>query len=130
MEPVVSLDLDIVIIANALEGLLAAAGNIFKIEKFAHIYNLSSPRSDLRVQLQIDSRYQEFIPRSSVKKVIGYEMKVTSLQDVLRGKIWAYSDEQRRGSKRQKDLADIFRIVETYPDLENNLPESIRNKLY
>lgn len=57
---------------------------------------------------------------------MGYEMKVAALQDVLRGKIWAYSDDQRRKSKRQKDLADIFRLVEAYPHLMDLLPESIR----
>ena len=54
-------------------------------------------------------------------------MKVASLEDVLQSKIWAYSDEERRKSKRQKDLADIFRLVESYPDLKELLPESIRN---
>lgn len=129
VEPVVSLDLDIVVIASALENLVAYVKKSFKVEKFTHSYNLSSPKSDLRIQLQIDSRYQEFIPRSSLKKVMGYKMKIASLEDILQGKIWAYSDEQRRGSKRQKDLADIFRILESYPKLKNKLPESIKRKL-
>jgi len=129
VEPVVSLDLDIVIIASALEDLVAAAGKGFKVEKFTHSYNISSPKSDLRIQIQTDPRYQEFILRSLVREVMGYEMKVASLEDILRGKIWAYSDEQRRGSKRQKDLADIFRIVESYPKLKNKLPLSIKDKL-
>jgi hypothetical protein len=42
------------------------------------------------------------------------------------GKIWAYFDEQRRKSKRQKDLADIFRLVESYPHLKDLLPESLK----
>ena len=129
VEPVVSLDLDIVIVASALEDLVAAAGKGFKVEKFTHSYNISSPKSDLRIQIQTDPRYQEFILRSLVREVMGYEMKVASLEDILRGKIWAYSDEQRRGSKRQKDLADIFRIVESYPKLKNKLPLSIKDKL-
>ena len=129
VDPVVSLDLDIVIVASALKNLIVVAEKSFKGEKFAHSYNLSSPKSDLRIQMQTDSRYQEFIPRSLIKEVMGYRMKVASLEDVLQGKIWAYSDEQRRGSKRQKDLADIFRIVETYPEFKNKLPESIKNKL-
>ena len=53
-------------------------------------------------------------------------MKVAAVEDVLQGKIWAYLDEQRRKSKRQKDLADIFRLVEAYPNLKDLLPESIR----
>jgi adenylosuccinate synthase len=56
-------------------------------------------------------------------------MSVASLQDVLRGKGWAYSDETRRRSKRQKDLADILRLVETYPELARELPPNIAAEL-
>jgi hypothetical protein len=34
------------------------------------------------------------------------------VEDVLQGKVWAVQDSSRRGSKRQKDLADIARILE------------------
>ena len=53
-------------------------------------------------------------------------MKVANLKDILIGKIWAYSDKKRRASKRQKDLADIFRIIEKYPRLKSQLPKSIK----
>ena len=56
-------------------------------------------------------------------------MKVASAEDVLQGKIWAYSDEQRRKSKRQKDLADIVRILEIYPSLSDLLPLSIKKRI-
>jgi hypothetical protein len=85
-----------------------------------------STGSDLRVQLQKDPRYQEFISRAQVHTVLGYEMSVARLEDVLAGKLWAYSDETRRGSKRQKDLADIMRLVETHPELRGLLPDRIR----
>jgi hypothetical protein len=127
VEPVVSLDLDIVVVAKAIETLLNAAGKMFNIEKFPHSFNFTSAKSDLRIQLQTDPRYQSFIPRSSIKEVMGYKMKVAALEDVFQGKVWAYSDEQRRKSKRQKDLADIFRLVEAYPHLKNLLPESLKN---
>ena len=129
VEPVVSLDLDLVVVATATEKLTNAATKFFKVEKFPHSFNLSSPKSDLRIQLQIYPRYQAFIPRSSVKEIMGYSMKVATLEDVLQGKIWAYTDEQRRMSKRQKDLADIFRFVEAYPHVKDILPETIKNKL-
>ena len=83
----------------------------------------------LRIQLQTDSRYQAFINAVEEKEVLGYRMKVASIEDVLRGKIWAYLDKERRKSKRQKDLADIFRIVEKYPQLEEKLPKKIREEL-
>jgi hypothetical protein len=126
-DPVVSLDLDIVVVARHLEELCAkAVESGFQIERFEHSINLSSPKSDLRIQLQTDVRYQDFISRSQRKHVLGYEMMVATLEDVLKGKLWAYLDQTRRKSKRQKDLADITRLVETYPDLLTLLPESVR----
>jgi hypothetical protein len=56
-------------------------------------------------------------------------MKVASIEDVLQGKIWAYLDEQRRKSKRQKDLADIVRLIEEYPSLAERLPESVKKRI-
>jgi hypothetical protein len=128
VEPVVSLDLDLVVVTGAIEILLKAAERSFHIEESPHSVNLTSTKSDLRIQLQIDLRYQAFIARSSAKAVMGYQMRVAAVEDVLQGKIWAYSDEQRRKSKRQKDLADIFRLVESYPHLKDLLPESIRSE--
>ncbi|MDP2922603.1 MAG: hypothetical protein Q8O30_02625 [Candidatus Omnitrophota bacterium] len=128
VEPVVSLDLDIVIVAEALEDLIKAVKKIFKIERFTHSVNLGTKDSDLRIQIQTDARYQDFIPRAHTKEVVGYKMKVASLPDILQGKIWAYSDEKRRKSKRQKDLADIFRIIEKYPRLKTKIPQTIKDK--
>ncbi len=125
-EPVVSLDLDIVVATDDIETTCNAVETHFRIERFAHSINLSSSKSDLRIQLQMDPRYQDFIARAKNHSVLGYEMKVASVEDVLRGKVWAYSDEQRRKSKRQKDLADIFRLIEEYPYLSDQLPVSIR----
>ena len=127
VEPVVSLDLDIVVAINAIDKLSKAAEEMFTIKEFSHSLNLQSPKSDLRIQLQTHLHYQSFIDRAKSKKVMGYGMKVAVLEDVLQGKVWAYSDEQRRKSRRQKDLADIFRLIEAYPSLKDSLPDSIRN---
>ena len=126
VEPVVSLDLDIVIVTESIEPLLKKVKNKFKIERLPHRVNLKSAKSDLRIQIQTDPRYQDFIFKASMKEVMGYSMKVATEEDVLQGKIWAYSDEGRRRSKRQKDLADIFRLVEVYPRLKDLLPKSLR----
>ena len=126
VEPVVSLDLDIVVAADLLDALSSAAKGMFSIKQLPHSLNLKSSHSDLRIQLQTDPRYQAFTARATTQKVLGYEMKVAALEDVLQGKIWAYLDTSRRRSKRHKDLADIFRLVEAYPRLEELLPDSIR----
>jgi len=125
-EPVVSLDMDLVVIADSVDTIIQETKKDYAIKKFPHSLNLKSPLSDLRIQIQTDKRYQSFIANAIVRQVMGYEMKVASLEDVLQGKVWAYSDEQRRKSKRQKDLADIFRLTETYPHLKEQLPESLK----
>jgi hypothetical protein len=56
-------------------------------------------------------------------------MSVAILEDVLQGKVWAYMDQTRRRSKRQKDLADILRIIETYLQLGTKLPRSLQEEL-
>jgi len=129
-EPVVSLDLDIVVISGNIDKVCKMAeAKGLKIGRFENSINLTSPKSDLRIQLQTDARYQPFIDRARQKDILGYRMNVASLEDVLQGKIWAYSDEQRRKSKKQKDLADIMRLVEVHPDLEGRLPPSLRHLL-
>ncbi len=128
-EPVVSLDLDIVIAATDIESLCKAVAKHFKVERFPHSINLNSSESDLRIQLQTDLRYQAFIPNAKSKDILGYQLKVASVEDVLNGKVWAYSDKQRRMSKRQKDLADIVRLIEAYPQLTDHVPVEIRNRL-
>jgi hypothetical protein len=129
VEPVVSLDLDIVVVASQIDRVCAAAAAAgLKVEQLAHSVNLSSSRSDLRIQIRTDERYQAFISRAQPKTVLGYEMRVAAIEDVVQGKVWAYSDSTRRKSKRQKDLADIMRLVEAYPHLASRLPENIRKE--
>ena len=129
-EPVVSLDLDIVVAAENIDELCEAAiAKGLKVRKFEHSVNLTSPKSDLRIQLQTDSRYQEFIARSLEREILGYTMMTASMEDVLQGKIWAYQDKARRRSKRQKDLADIMRLIEVKPASANQLPPEIREGL-
>ncbi len=128
-EPVVSLDLDVVIALENKTKMLEAVKGRFAIETFEHSVNLTSKRSDVRIQIQTDPRYQEFIKRGSSKPVLGYTMKVAAIEDVLKGKIWAYQDDTRRRSKRQKDLADIFRLVEAHPRLKGAVPAEISDLL-
>lgn len=125
VEPLVSLDLDVVVAPEqigCLEPLLAAE---FAVTEFPHSLNVSDPGSSLRVQIQKDERYGAFVARSQVREVLGHEMRVASVEDVLRGKIWAASDPDRRESKRKKDLLDIARIVESFPNLRDRVPRAL-----
>ena len=125
-EPVVSLDLDVVVVSENIPKVSQAAqAKGFRVQPFEHSVNLSSAGSDLRIQLQTDARYQDFLATAEKRLVLGYELSVASLEDVLQGKLWAYADDTRRKSKRQKDLADILRLVETHPKLKARLPRQI-----
>lgn len=127
-EPVVSLDLDVVIVVEELRELLASLKK-YKVRKFSNSINVSSPYSDLRIQIQTDPRYQDFIKRAKLKDVLGYKLPVARIEDVLQGKIWAAQDETRRASKRQKDLADILRLVESKKSLVSLIPSSLKRRL-
>ena len=127
--PLVSLDLDLAVAVEQLplvESLLAAR---FRVTHFAHSLNVSAPNSNLRVQIQTDPVYGQMVAAAQEREVLGLPMPVAGLEDVLQGKIWAALDRERRPSKRQKDLADISRLLETYPRLRPLTPDEILQKL-
>jgi hypothetical protein len=128
-DPVVSLDLDLVIALDQLHEVKSWLRQDFVVESFEHSLNVSAPGSDLRVQVQTDSRYASFVDRATEKSVLGYHLPVARLEDVLQGKIWAVQDPTRRPSKRQKDLADIARLLEVYPHLRDRISSDILARL-
>jgi hypothetical protein len=97
----VSLDLDLVVAVEQLAEADALLRREFRVERFEHSLNVSEPGSDLRIHID----------------------------DVLQGKIWAVTDETRRRSKRQKDLADIARLLDAHPELRPHLPPDVLARL-
>jgi hypothetical protein len=128
-EPVVSLDLDLVVAADQLPRVDALVRDAFSVERFPHSLNVSQLGSDLRAQIQIDPRYASFVDRASPRDVLGLRLPVASVEDLLQGKIWAVMDDTRRPSKRQKDLADIARLLEVYPALRARVPVDVLARL-
>lgn len=114
-EPVVSLDLDLAVAVADLPKAVKLLG--------------AAKGSDLRVQLQKDPRYAAFVERATTRLVLGLDLPVAAAEDVLTGKVWAVQDPGRRASKRQKDLADIARLLEVRPDLRPLVPDSILSRL-
>ncbi|HEX9458197.1 MAG TPA: nucleotidyl transferase AbiEii/AbiGii toxin family protein [Thermoanaerobaculia bacterium] len=128
-EPLVSLDLDVAVAAEDLvlvERLLASR---FRVGRFEHSLHVSATDSQLRVQIQMDPRYFAFVPRAAPRQVLGVTLQVAAVEDVLQGKLWAFLDETRRGTKRQKDLADIGRLIEAYPHLRPRVPDDVFDRL-
>jgi predicted nucleotidyltransferase len=129
VEPLVSLDLDLAVAVESLDDLEKRLAEHFQVRRFPHSLNISLPASDLRVQIQTDERYRAFVDNASEAEVLGVKLPVARLEDVLQGKIWAALDPERRGSKRQKDLADIARLIERYPHLREKVPAEILERL-
>lgn len=128
-EPVVSLDLDLVVATADLAQVerIFAAG--FKVERYPHSLNLSRAGSNLRVQFQCDPRYEAFLEHARVGEVLGLQLPVARVEDILRGKVWAVLDPTRRASKRQKDLADIARLIEAHQHLRAQVPAQVLERL-
>ena len=121
-EPLVSLDLDLVVAVDQMDEAARLLESRFTVERFPHSLNIAAAGSNLRVQVQTDPRYFPFVDRAARRQVLGIELPVASVEDVLQGKIWAASDDTRRPTKRRKDLLDIERILDNYPHLRDRVP--------
>jgi hypothetical protein len=128
-EPVVTLDCDVVVVADRLPELEPRLAKEFRVERFEHSLNVFATGSDVRIQIQTDPRYQAFLSRAQMAPVLGRALPVARVEDVVRGKLWAYQDATRRRSKREKDRLDIIRLVETNPKLSVEIPAALRAEL-
>jgi hypothetical protein len=130
VEPVYTLDADLVVIASNLARLAAHLRDQgFEVEEHPHSVNALAPGSKLRIQFTTDDRYQAFVARSVEADVLGVRVKVACLEDVTRGKLWAYGDPRRRLSKRKKDELDLIRLAEAHPELSFEYPSELREQL-
>lgn len=130
VEPVYTVDADIVVVAQSLPAIrdeLAAAG--FRLEQFAHSLNAKKAPGKLNIQFTQDERYQSFVGRTKRRVVLGLSVPVADLKDIVQGKVWAWSDQQRRLSKRKKDELDLIRIAEAFPELRAEMPREIISQL-
>jgi hypothetical protein len=82
-------------------------------------------QSKLNVQSTTDPRYQSFLANATEREVLEARVPVASLEDIIRGKVWAWRDPARRLSKRKKDELDLVRIAEAYPQLRALIPNEI-----
>lgn len=126
-EPMVTRDVDFVVATPDVERATKALCDAgFSAQQFAWSVNFTS-KSSVSVQLSTEAAYQDFPSRAVAADVHGILMRVAALEDTLAGKILAYSDPERRQSKRIKDLADIVRLVEAHPRLWLELPGDLRD---
>jgi len=128
-QPMVTQDVDFVVASDSIERtvlLLEDAG--FRSEKFEWSINFRG-RSAVSIQLSTEDFYRDFSSRSVPADVHGILLRVASLEDTLKGKMKAWSESERRQSKRIKDLADIARLVEAHPQLWNLLTGELKQQI-
>lgn len=128
-EPMVTQDVDFVVTTEAVERTIAALQEAgFAAERFRWSVNFKG-RSKVNIQLSTEECYRDYPERSVAADVHGILLRVASLEDTLRGKMKAWSDPDRRQSKRIKDLADIARLIESHPDLWTLLSDDLKTRL-
>ena len=129
VEPLLGRDLDVVIALDQFVEAERLLRGTFTVESLPQSLNVTMPGSDLRVQIQTDPRCAPFVDRAESRDVLGVRLPVARLQDVLQGKVWAVTDPTRPPSKRQKDLADIARLLEARPTLRQHVPPEVLSML-
>src|SRR4030088_2901181 len=88
VEPVYTLDADLVVIASSLckvSAYLEEQG--FRTEEHPHSVNALAPGSELRIQFTTDARYQAFLDRCVERVVLGVPVRVACLEDITQGKL-------------------------------------------
>jgi hypothetical protein len=127
-DPVVTQDLDIVL-ATADLGRARELLNEFRIEEFEDSVNVYDPGSKLQVQVQKDPELGDLLERAERREVLDLVLPVAAPEDLIRFKVAAALEPTRRASKRQKDLADISRLIEMFPNPRAGLPQEVRRRL-
>ena len=70
-----------------------------------------------------------FLGSATECEVLEISVPVASLENIIRGKVWAWQDATRRLSKRKKDELDLIRLGESFPQLRALLPREIAAQL-
>lgn len=126
VEPIYTIDADVVIVAANLAAIqeeLTASG--FRLKVFPHSINATKAASKLSLQFTTAERYQPFLERAQPGEVLGCDVPVASLPDLIQGKVWAWSEPTRRPTKRKKDELDLMRLAEAFPDQRAIVPAEI-----
>jgi len=128
-QPMVTQDVDIVVASDSIKRtvvLLEEAG--FSSKRFEWSINFKG-HSTVSIQLSTEDFYRDFPSRAVPADVHGILLRVASLEDTLKGKMKAWSEPERRQSKRIKDLADIARLVEAHPRLWDLLTDDLKQQV-
>ncbi len=130
-------DLDLVVISTELEPILAdLRAADFRIKEFPFSINAQrragrteTSANMLMVQFTRPDRYQPFVERAVLRQIFGIDVPVAALEDLMQGKLWAWSDPTRRAGKHLKDGSDLVRLAEAHPEVFPMLPSVLREEI-
>lgn len=130
-------DLDLVVIATDLEPILTdLRAADFRIKEFPFSINAQrragrteTSANMLMVQFTKPDRYQSFVERAVLRTVLGIDVPVAALEDLVQGKLWAWNDPTRRAGKHLKDGSDLVRLAEAHPEVFPMLPLVLREEI-
>jgi len=98
-----------------------------KVKDNRYDMSIFVPNSQLIIHITTDERYKNFGKDAKEHMLFDeFKVKVASLENLIQAKTWCLEDSCRKASKQFKDQADLCRIGENYPELQNLLPKEIR----
>lgn len=125
-DPMVTQDVDFVVQTDQNEktiAVLEAAG--FSVKKRPFWVDFKG-HSKVNIQLSMEAFYNDFPKRAAPGDIHGILMRVAAPEDVLAGKIKAWSEPTRGSYKRLKDQLDIARLVGSLHHLWAKLPPALQ----
>jgi len=130
-EPIVTQDLDLVVATSDLGRARALLEQEFRVQAFLHSLNVYDPDSRLQVQVQLGDgdESDRVVDGATARDVLDLMLPVAAPADLLRLKCAAAVDPARRASKRGKDLLDLARLCDAFPELWKDVPEALRSRV-
>src|SRR5581483_4768128 len=82
-EPLLGLDFDIVVATYQIGRFESSLASAFTYKRSPRILEITSPNSDLRVNVYTEARYGDFVDSAVSRTVFGMELPVASLENVF-----------------------------------------------
>ncbi len=120
-EPRTTLDIDIAVLSpEAIPRQALVAAGFAPTGTFSHSENWKGP-GGTPVQFSADPAFAEAVQRALRVPLADTQLRVVSAIDLVRAKLRAAADPERRESKRLRDLADIQELLEEKHELAGEL---------
>jgi hypothetical protein len=129
VDPVVSLDLDVVIASHQLADVEPLLEARFNVERFPHSLNVSGAGSDLRIQIQLDSPIQRVRRTRARPRCAGVAIASRDARGRLARKNLGSSGCDATGQQTPEGSCGYCSFLEGAPDLRSMVPDDVLARL-